>query len=493
MNHEAPSPVHRMFEARAKWQPNAVAIGFEESRLTYAQLDERANRLARQLVASGATRGSPVAVCLRASGDLLIAMLAIFKAGAVYFPLDPTHPPALLARMMDEARPCVVLTLSSLHELIPSERFPCTWVDMDAVAGAFPGAPPLVEHDLAAPACLFYTSGTTGKPKGVLVTYGNLVHYVRAAQHKYAFGPPDVFCSLARPTFSISLFELLIPLCCGASVRVLDRDDVLTPDRLCGALQQVTVLHAGPSLLASLFRHLRANPLAPRSFPMVRHASTGGDLVPPSIAEEMKSVFDNAEIYVIYGCTEISCMGTTFAVRRETKVTRTVVGEPFPDVQLRILDAEQRPVPPGEVGEICFAGKGVSSGYLGRPELTTTAFVEIDGARFYKTGDVGRISADGNLEILGRRDFQVKLRGIRIELAGIESTVLELGLATQCALVSKAMGDNDVRLVAFVVEPTVDSMATFRAKLGAQLPDYMIPHHVVVLDAMPLTPNGKLD
>ncbi len=485
-------PVHRLFEAQAKAQPTALAASFQGHRITYAELDERSSKLAHYLVARGVGPEIVVAVCVRPSLEVLVAMLAIWKARGIYLPLDPTHPQAFVGRMLDEAKPRLVLTTTALSPL--TARFPQLCFDADAgCLEVQPKAGPALEPRLTDPAYLFYTSGTTGKAKGVLATQGNLAHYVHSAAQKYGFCTADVFSSLARYTFSISLFELLSPLCCGGSLRILDRDEVLTPERLYQALEQVTVLHAGPSLLGSLFRYLRSTPSVPRLLPRMRHASSGGDMVPPALMEEMKRIFPNAELFVIYGCTEISCMGTTFPIARETKVSRTFVGKPFPDVALRVLDSNRQLVPFGVVGEICFAGKGVVRGYLDRPELTAEKFVEIDGERFYQTGDMGKLHPDGDLEILGRRDFQVQLRGIRIELAGIERTVQELGLAAQCAVVAKALDEGDVRLVAFVVKPTGDDLASFRRALAAELPDYMLPHHVVVLDAMPLTANGKLD
>jgi amino acid adenylation domain-containing protein len=488
----SPAPVHRLFEAHAKKYPGALAASFQEHRITYGELDERSSRLANHLIALGVGPEVPVAVCVRPSLEVLVAMLAIWKARAIYFPLDPTHPEALIGRMLEEARPPLVLTSSDLSHL--TGRFPRLCFDADAEL--FNGRPPTVpaiEPSLSEAAYLFYTSGTTGKPKGVVATQGNLAQYVHSAAQKYGFSTTDVFASLARYTFSISLFELVSPLCCGGSLRILDRDEVLAPERLLRALDDVTVLHAGPSLLGSLFRYLRSTPAAPQSLPRMRHASSGGDMVTPSVMEGMKGVFPNAELFVIYGCTEISCMGTTFPIPRDTKATRTFVGKPFPGVTLRVLDSKRNLIPFGVVGEICFAGRGVVRGYLDRPELTAEKFVEIDGDRFYQTGDMGRLHPDGNLEILGRRDFQVQLRGIRIELAGIEKTVQNLGLASHCAVVAKTVDEGDVRLVAFVVKPSDDSIASFRRALAAELPDYMLPHQVVVLDAMPLTPNGKLD
>jgi amino acid adenylation domain-containing protein len=501
-------PVQRRFEAHALKTPSARAVVLQDESLTYGELDERSNRLANLLVKGGVGPEVPVAVCMRPSVDVVVAILAIFKARGVYFPLDPTHPPALIKRMMVEARPRFVLTHSELMPLtgqaeVPAPKlapltgqaevtqfaFDAAW----ATLSTLPATPPPQVSSLEDAAYLLYTSGTTGKPKGVVATHANLAHYLHVAQQRYGFTAADRFSSLARYTFSISLFDLLSPLCCGGSVRMLPREDVLVPERLCQYLEQLTVLHAGPSLLASLFRYLKNTPSAPRTFPRMRHVSTGGDMVPPSVMEEMKRVFENAEVFVIYGCTEISCMGTTFPVDRQSTITRSFVGKPFPDVTLQVLDPRRNLVPYGVVGEICFAGKGIVREYLHRPELTQEKFIDLDGQRFYQTGDLGRLHSNGNLEILGRRDFQVQLRGIRIELFGIEKTVLELGLAAQCAVASKTVGDDDVRLVAFVVKPSVTTMDEFRRALAEELPEYMLPQHVVVLEGMPLTTNGKLD
>ena len=489
-------PAHRAFEAWARARPGEVAVEFQGASLTYRELDERSNRLAHFLVAAGVARNTPVAVCVLPSFDVLVALLAIFKAGGIYLPLDPTHPETLLAGILEEAQPRLVLTQSKLRELTNPGRFTQFHFDSDgaSLADLSPGAPSVVVS-LDDPGTLLYTSGTTGKPKGVAATHRNLAHYLHVARQKYGFRPDDVFCSLARYTFSISMFELLSPLCCGAKVRLLQRDDVLAPDRLALTLQEMTVVHAGPSLMGNLFRHLRTNPSAPRTFPGMRHASSGGDLVPPHLLEEMKLVFENAEIFTIYGSTEISCMGTTYPVPRDQKVTRSLVGKPFADVAVRLIDPHLNLVPFGVVGEICFSGAGVVPGYFKRPELTAEKFIELEGRRFYRMGDMGRLHADGNLEILGRRDFQVQLRGIRIELSGIENAVRELGLAWQCAVVVKKLDEYDARLVAFVVKPRDDSadVASFRRALAAHLPDYMLPQSLVVLDGLPVTPNGKLD
>lgn len=497
-------PVHRLFEARARERPTAPAAFFGSITLTYGELDARATSLAARLIGAGVTEGVAVGVCVVPSFDILVAMLAILKAGGVYFPLDPTHPPALIAAMLDDARPKVVLTQASLSALTNPERHPQWLLDESQPSSPSP-EPHFPEIAPERPSHLLYTSGTTGRPKGALATQGNLAHYIGSAREAYGFSERDIFCSLARYTFSISLFELLLPLACGAAVRLLEREQVLAPDRLAGVLREVTVVHAGPSLLGSLFRYLKTNPAAPSSFPNVRHASSGGDMVAPHTMREMSRAFANAEIFVIYGCTEVSCMGCTYPVVRGAEPARTFVGKAFPNVVVRLLDPEGNLTPWGAVGEVCFAGAGVVSGYLNREELTREKFTSLswnaDGLakqgrgdlRFYRTGDLARLSPEGELEILGRSDFQVQIRGIRVELACIESVIRELGLATQCAVVMKRLDDNDARLGAFVVNPTVQELGAFRRALAAQLPDYMLPQSLIVLDKLPVTHNGKLD
>jgi len=488
-----PSPSHFLFQSWAARYPDAPACFHRTVSLTYGELDRRSSRLAQYLLANAVGPEIPVAVCIKPSVETLVAILAIWKARGLYLPLDPTHPRGNIQRMLDEAQPHLVLTDGALVHLTEGFRQFCFDQDI-GVLDAYPDTAPTIALCPDDAAYLFYTSGTTGKPKGVIASHANLTQYVQSAIRKYKFCQDDVFVSVARATFSISLFELISPLCCGASLRILDRDEILAPERLCSALETVTVMHAGPSLLGSVFRHLRTLPDGMQTLPHMRHASTGGDIVAPSVMAEMQRAFPNAELFVIYGCTEVSCMGTSYPIVRGVEVLRSFVGRPFPNVTLRVFDAKRQLVPFGVVGEICFAGPGIARGYLKMPDLTAEKFIELDGERFYQTGDLGRLHPDGNLEILGRRDFQVQLRGIRIELASIEQQVVQLGLASQCLVIAKPMAEGaDARLVAFVIRPTVTTITAFRQALARELPDYMLPHHVVVLEAPPLTANGKVD
>jgi amino acid adenylation domain-containing protein len=488
------TPVVRLFEAIARERPHDIAVRVGNAQLDYVALDAESNRLAHHLLACGVRSGSAVAMCVAPSFDILVAMLAIFKVGGLYVPLDPTHPEKLIAGMLDETQPQLVLTQSRLLALTQPDRFAHVCFDLDRARWqALPASAPDVALHLDQPAYLFFTSGTTGKPKGVLGTQRNLAHYIQAGTARCGFRAGDAFISLARYTFTISLFELLIPLCSGGCTRLVPRDQVIAPQLVAQLLHEVTVLHAGPSMLGNLLRYVHGDASLQRTFPGVRHVSTGGDLVPPHLLEQLKPVFPNAEIFVIYGSTETTPMSSIYEVERATKVTRSFVGKPFADVALRVLDVHGQLAPVGAVGEICFAGMGLAREYLARPELTAEKFREHEGRRYYRTGDMGRLHADGNLEILGRRDFQVKLRGIRIELGGIENVVRELGLAAQCAVAVKTLDEHDQRLVAFVVSPRETSSAAFRRALAAHLPTYMLPQSVVTLEALPVTVNGKLD
>jgi amino acid adenylation domain-containing protein len=481
---EADEPVAQRFRRVAREHAQANALSFRGRGMSYRELDERSEQLARYLVECGARTA---VVCLAPSFDVLVAMLACLKAGVLYVPLDPGYPPALVEALVLDVEPQLALTHEGLGAL--PETLPRLLLDRDfeacVRAADRPLAMPAVELEQGA--YVLYTSGTTGRPKGVLASQRNLAHYLKVARERFGFAASDVFCSLARYTFSISFFELLSPLMVGGELLLLDRDDVLDPQRLLASLERVTVLHAGPSLLSSLFRHLH-NVRAPHDFPSLRHASSGGDLVGPDLLAEMRRVFRAAELYVLYGCTEIACMGTAYAVRGKTR--GHMVGSPFADTSVRVLDANGRTLPFGVVGEIYFAGKGVARRYLNQPTLSTQRFVCVGGQRLYRTGDLGRMHDDGNLEILGRSDFQVQVRGMRVELAGIESTIRARGLARQCAVIASARADHDVRLVAFVVEPATQDL---RRALAEQLPDYMVPQGVVELEALPLTANGKLD
>ncbi len=497
---------HELFEAHCQARPDTIALRSRDQTLSYAQLNECANRLAHHLLALGLGVDDPVVVCVEPGPEIAIALLAIFKAGAVYVPLDPGYPAARIRAILDDTRPALVLTTQQLAMRLPLQGAAHFAFDTQAgLLDAMPATNPARSVERTQTASIYYTSGTTGKPKGVMASQANVRAYLQLARERYQIGAHDVMPAIARFSFSISMFELMAPLVSGATLVVLEREQVLDLDRLADALREVTFFHAGPSLLKNLLRHLRESDADLAPFAGVRHASSGGDMVAPELLESLKQTFANAEVFVIYGCSEISCMGCTYPVPRTATVKRTYVGRPFDNVTVRVLDSGRNPLPAGIAGEICFAGDGVVKGYLNRPELTAEKFIEIDGQRFYRTGDMGRFSDDGWLEILGRNDFQINVRGMRIEIGEIEVNLRRAPGVRDALVMAKPAPSGEKVLVAYVVEDRSgdepravgtaqrERVAAVRRHMEQHLPDYMLPGAYVVLAALPLSPNGKVD
>ncbi|HTA90521.1 MAG TPA: amino acid adenylation domain-containing protein [Polyangiaceae bacterium] len=493
--------VHQRIESHARTTPDAIALRFRDARLSYGELNQRANQIAHFLRAQGVGAGSHVVVCVEPSFDIVLALLGILKAGAVYIPLDPGYPRARKGVILEDTNPKLVITQPHLLSSGDFEGFTTlTLADLPVELGDSQN----MELEIAPsqPAYVYYTSGTTGTPKGVLGTHANLLHYVDSAEERYAINARDVMPALARFSFSISMFELLSPLVAGGTLLILEREHVLDPERLARTLSEVTIFHAGPSLLRGLTSYIRRHYASFEAFARVRHASSGGDMVPPELLETLREIFVNAEVFVIYGCSEISCMGATYPVPRGRALTKTYVGRPFDDVLVRLLDGTGQVLPAGIVGEIHFAGSGLTHGYLNRPELSAEKFVTIGGRRFYRTGDRGRLSEDGWLEILGRNDFQTKLRGMRVELAEVEY-VLRLAPGVREAVASaRDTADQEKILVAYFVAERANGaraceksarISAIRQYLSAHLPDYMVPAVYVELEALPLNHNLKLD
>lgn len=491
--------VHERFEAHASAEPAAVALRFGGSELSYGDLNARANRLARYLAARGLGAEDRVIVCVEPSFDIVVALLALLKLGSVYVPLDPSYPEARIEAILNDTQPRFVLTQAAIHQRLAFTGTPALELDQaEAELGSQSGKDLSSSCTAEQTAYIYYTSGTTGVPKGVMATHANLASYIGSAVERYGFTGTDVGVALARFSFSISMFELLSPLVAGGSLLLVERAHILDFPRLAEALSQATFFHAGPSLLRGLLAYLERNPGDSARLRRIRHASSGGDMVPVEVLERMLRVFPEAQVFVIYGCSEISCMGTTYEAPRGEPLLRSYVGRPFAGTSIRVVDDELRDVPEGEVGEVWFAGPGVVKGYLNRPELTAEKFVTHESRRFYRTGDRGRRNAQGLLELVGRADFQIKIGGIRVELGEIEHHLRRApGVAN--GVVSAKTVAGETALVAYVViEEGDERSSTSRAQvirdyLAVHLPDYMVPALFVELPALPLNHNAKLD
>jgi len=484
------------FERRAAEDPDRVAVSIGERHLTYGALDRRANQLARYLRARGVGRGQAVAVCMEPSFDFIVGVLAIFKAGGIYLPLDPSSPPERWHAFLEGIPPVVTLSRSTRRAAVEPHLPRLVYLDeLEHELDVIPGDNPRHEVSAEDVTYVVYTSGTTGRPKGVLVTYGNLAHEVDVARRAYAYGEEDVVPAIARFTFSISFFELFCPLASGSRLLLLDRSDVVDMARMVSVLERVTCVHIAPSLWRNLLAYIDGHGVSHGAFARVRHVSSGGDMVPPDVLEGFKRVFMNADVFVIYGCSEMVCMGLAFQAPRDRTIRSTRVGRPFPNVFVRVLDERGQPTPPGVVGEVYFGGAGVAQGYLNSPELTAMKFVSFEGERIYRTGDLGRIDEEGEVELIGRCDFQIQLRGLRIEPAEVEANLRLLPDVRDAVVAAPVMPDGEKRLVAYVVPQAGRNLTrrALREYLMARLPDYMVPASFVILKAIPVNANGKVD
>lgn len=490
----APHFVHEEIARQARERPGQVAVRFNEQTLTYAELDRRANQLAHLLRARGAATESRVLVCLEPSLDVPVCLLAILKAGATYVPVNPAHPEFHIRAIVEDTKPRLILTQTKVANVVSGFGVETLTIDdPPAELATQPGEPGDWPIDRRQVAYVYYTSGTTGRPKGVAASHANMIHFVNVARDRYRITADDVIPAVAAFTFSISMFELTAALSVGGTLVVLERAHVLDAARMTRTLQEVTLFHIGPSLLKSIIKYIKANVPDFGVFGKVRHASSGGDMVPVEVLRDLKTIFSRAEVYVIYGCSEVSLMGCTWEVTSSSP-ERTYVGKPFAGVHLLVLDDDDNRVPIGAIGDVCFGGPGVVGGYVD-PSLGHDRFFERDGIRYYRTGDRGRLYPDGNLELLGRRDFQIKLRGMRIELAEIDYHLRQAPGVRDGLVAAKQHRRGETVLVAYYVPEPGSRVREdeLHAHMASRLPDYMVPVFYVALEALPLNYNLKVD
>jgi amino acid adenylation domain-containing protein len=489
------------FEHQVRATPEAVAVVVDEKETTFAELNRRANRLARCLEKLGVGPDRVAAICLARSLDLIVALLAIMKAGGAYLPIDRDLPPERQAFMLQDAQPVVLLTQRSLQAGLPESSIPVFVCDAeeDRVAAESDADVPgkISEVNLA---YVIYTSGSTGTPKGVEIPHRALVNFLASMQERPGLTAHDVLVAITTVSFDIAGLEIFLPLVTGARLFFLNRDDVADGFRIIHHLekQNATVLQATPSTWRMLLDAKWAG--NPRLKMLC-----GGEGLPRDLANQLLA--KGGELWNMYGPTETTIWSS--AGRIEAGPGLITIGQPVTNTQLHILDARLKPVPPGVPGELHIGGLGLARGYRNRPELTAEKFVADPfsgdpGARLYKTGDVARARAGGQIEVQGRIDHQVKIRGYRIELGEIEARLAEFPAIRENVVVAHEVAPGRKQLVAyFVLDPALAAspQALAPAQLAAELrdflkknlPDYMIPSFFEVLPALPLTPNGKID
>ncbi len=488
-SHARPPTITELVPVRIREQilrhPDRIAVEHTDERLSYAEVGRRVDELAARLAQVGAGPGVLVGVAMGRSPDLICAVLAVHRVGAAYLPLDPRYPAERLAFMLGDSGAQIVVTDASSQAALPTPQS-CAVLVVDAVSAAHAAstpASPVAPHDLA---YLIYTSGSTGTPKAVMVEHGSLAHLTWWAEQTFTDDERDGILASTSLSFDFSVFEILVTLALGGRIVLVEDISALSePD----FPHQIAFVTAVPSALSEL---LRARDL-PGS---VRTVAVGGEALPPALLARLYAQQSVRAVWNLYGPSEDTMCSTAHLCAPEA---RPLIGRPLPGTQVYVMDRHLRPVPPGVAGELLIGGLGLARGYLARPELTAECFRNVtfsDGVstRVYRSGDRARWAHDGSLDYLGRRDDQTKIRGVRVEPGELAHALREQDSVDDAAVV--AVGDGAERkLMAYVVgadgEPP--DVASLRTALAARLPAALLPSAIVVMDALPLTPSGKLD
>ena len=491
----------QLFAIQARRTPQSPAIVWESGQLTYAELDSRTNQLAHYLHARGVGPDTRVGLCLRRSADMIIGLLGILKAGGAYVPLDPAYPAPRLTFMMQDAQIKILLTQTDLLPNISAPETPTVCLDGDRAAIDQESAEPLeVLTDPANLAYIIYTSGSTGQPKGVMIAHQALVQYVMAAIDHFAITPDDRVLQFASLSFDTAAEEIYPCLLHGAAL-VLRADNL--PDSIetfldrCAA-EGITVLDLPTAYWHSLMAELESISI---SFPpSLRLVILGGEAaLPERLTTWQAKAPAHIRLVNTYGPTETTIVATRCdltGVAAPESAAKVPIGQPIANTRVYVLDPCGRLVPVGVPGELYIGGAGLARGYLNRPALTAAAFVPDPfgqaGQRLYKTGDKVRYLPDGNLEFLGRVDQQVKIRGFRVELGEVEAVLRQYPAVREAVAIAQLDLTDHYRLVAYIVadETQISGLRDF---LRERLPEYMVPSVIMPLEALPLSPNGKID
>ncbi|WP_237386951.1 non-ribosomal peptide synthetase [Xenorhabdus sp. Sc-CR9] len=503
--------IHQLFEQQAERTPNAIALVFGDSQLSYAELNRHANQLAHSLIASGVRPDDRIAICVDRSLDMIIGMYGILKAGAGYIPLDPEYPAERLAYQLFDSKPALLLTQQHLQKRLPTQGMSVWLLDDETHRGNVAKQPDhnpdigqlgLQPHHLA---YIIYTSGSTGQPKGVMLEHRNVVNFIHAQHQTSNPKPGDRILQFATVAFDTSVSDIFPTLASGATL-VLRPPHIRIPDMTFVSFlreQKITIM----DMPTAFWHHWVQEMMAGRSgFSSYLHTIiVGGEKAEyRHLAGWLSSPETQSCRWInSYGPTETTVIATTLTINDEHSphiADNIPIGRPLPNTRIYILDNLGQPVPVGVSGEIHIGGAGLARGYLNRPELTAEKFVadpfsKQPDARMYKTGDLGRWQPNGMIEYLGRNDFQVKIRGFRIELGEIEAQLAHCDGVSDAVVIAREEENGDKRLVAYVIPQTGVTLtpANLREQLSIGLMDYMLPSAFVMLDTFPMSANGKLD
>jgi amino acid adenylation domain-containing protein len=498
---------HQLFEAQVARTPDAVAVVFENQQLTYQQLNTRANIWARHLVEQGVEAEKIVALICDRNLDFLTAMLAVFKAGGAYLPLNPHHPPERLHQVLSQSQVPLVLAsscwASKVSPVVSDLDTPPQLLYLDPLDSLAKESENLAVR--CSPdnlAYVIYTSGSTGQPKGAMLEHRGMLNHLYAKITDLQLSATDVIAQTAAQTFDISIWQFLSALLVGGRVEIVPSETTADPAELLPLIQhqQVSILEIVPSLLRMMLQHIEQDGNTKTNLPELRWILLTGETLPPQLCRQWFQHYPTIPMMNAYGPTECSDDVTHYPIYQppEEAVLNLPIGRPISNTHLYILDNHLQPVPIGVAGELYVGGAGVGRGYLNNPELTQQTFIEnsfTPSGRLYKTGDKARYLPNGNIEFLGRIDYQVKIRGFRVELGEIEAVLNKHPQLQNAAVTVWEEQPGNQHLVAYVVTNEEHSITNNQVRdfLKEKLPDYMVPSVVVLLEKMPLTPNGKID
>ncbi|WP_225895366.1 non-ribosomal peptide synthetase [Dendronalium phyllosphericum] len=491
--------IHQMFEIQVERSPDKTAVVFENTQLTYQQLNRRANQLAHHLRSLGVESGVLVGICLERSLEMIVGLLAILKAGGAYVPLDPTYPTERLAFVLQDTQTPVILTTARLLKSLPAHQAQVVCLDSEWEM--------LTQNSLENLVCevtpdnliyIIYTSGSTGQPKGVMIPHRGIYNQLQWRQTTFELTQADKVLQNISLSFDPSVWQIFWSLCFGAQLVLARPGGHQDPAYLVKLIseQQITVMALVPSMLRALLEQKGIE-----NCQTLKHITCGGEALPVKLIEDFfsKLKLDNV-LHNCYGPTEASIDATFWKCQQNSNYLIAPIGRPIANTQIYILDEDLQPVGVGDLGELHIGGAGLARGYFKRPDLTREKFIpnpfsQEPGALMYKTGDLARYLGDGNIEYVGRQDSQVKIRSFRIELGEIEAVLAQHPAVQQSAVIAREDVLGDKYLVAYIVldRDRAVKIAQLRRFLQQRLPEYMVPSAFVLLETLPMTPNGKVD
>ncbi|MFC4099816.1 non-ribosomal peptide synthetase [Paenibacillus xanthanilyticus] len=495
--------IHQWLEERARLTPDAAAVICGSRMLTYRELNERSNRLARTLRERGAVPDSLVGVLTVRSPEMMVAIMAVLKAGAAYMPIDPAYPPERIRYMLEDSRARLLLAQGSLADeawmrsvgyegdllLLEDARL------YEQEAGELEQA-----IDSRRLAYVLYTSGSTGRPKGVAIEHHSVINRIDWMQKAYPLQAGDVVLQKTPITFDVSVWELFWWSMAGASVCLLAPGDEKDPARIMDAMEKhgVTMLHFVPSMFGAFLDHAERHPRAFAKLDRLNAVFCSGEALPVRMVERFRSLtaLRPARLVNLYGPTEATVDVSYYDCTEGELGMSVPIGRPIDNARLYVLDEKRRLLPAGVAGELYIAGAGLARGYWNQPALTAERFVPdpyAPGERMYRSGDLVRLRTDGELDYLGRIDHQVKIRGYRVECGEIEAALRRQPGVKDCLVAADRDDSGDIRLCAYIVADEEIELRALRGGIAARLPDYMVPTHWARLSAMPLTSSGKAD